>query len=132
MEKFNLTISTPRGINYNSKVSIITLKVSEGYIGIQANRIPFISSVKVGKFSIKEEDGGQELAGVFQTGMIQSKGDIVTIVVKDVIWYSEIEEQIFDKEIKNLKNILIKEESKLKRQKIKNNIAFYELALEGN
>ena len=47
MSTFKLTISTPYGLFYEKEVDIVTLKTSEGYIGLQKNRIPFISAIEI-------------------------------------------------------------------------------------
>lgn len=83
--KFNLSINTPRGSNYEKEVSIVTLRASEGYVGIMANRLPLISSVKIGRFTVREEEGGVERHGVLANGIVQSSKDEVTVIVKDVI-----------------------------------------------
>ncbi len=54
MSMFKLTISTPYGLFYEKEVDIVTLKTSEGYIGLQKNRIPFISAIEISSLFIKE------------------------------------------------------------------------------
>lgn len=46
-QKTKLRISTPNGIFFEDDVYMVTLKTSEGYIGLQYNRMPFISSIEI-------------------------------------------------------------------------------------
>jgi F-type H+-transporting ATPase subunit epsilon len=84
MKTFDLQIITPRGTFYHGKSSIITLKISEGEIGLMADRLPLMSSVKVSNFVVRDEDG-KERHCVIGNGIVQTNRDEITIIVRDVI-----------------------------------------------
>jgi F-type H+-transporting ATPase subunit epsilon len=85
MKQYNLEIITPRGIFYEGDASIITLKISEGYVGLMADRMPLMSSVKISKFTMRKDDKGEEKVGVIGNGIVKTEKDQVTIIVNDVI-----------------------------------------------
>ena len=131
MAKFQLQIITPREIFYDGEASIITLKISEGYVGIMANRMPLMSSVKISSFTLREEANGEEKIGIIGNGIIKTDKEEVTIIVNDVLWVKEASRTEIDKKLNKLKDKLssIKEEG-TRKQKVQDAIDFWELALK--
>ena len=84
MSTFKLTISTPYGLFYEKEVDIVTLKTSEGYIGLQKNRIPFISAIEISSLFIKV-DGTTKIAAI-GGGIVFVEKDYIDIFTDDVQW----------------------------------------------
>ena len=84
MSTFKLTISTPYGLFYEKEVDIVTLKTSEGYIGLQKNRIPFISAIEISSLFIKV-DGTTKIAAIVG-GIVFVEKDYIDIFTDDVQW----------------------------------------------
>ena len=84
MSTFKLTISTPYGLFYEKEVDIVTLKTSEGYIGLQKNRIPFISAIEISSLFIKV-DGTTRIAAI-GGGIVFVEKDYIDIFTDDIQW----------------------------------------------
>ena len=84
MSTFKLTISTLYGLFYEKEVDIVTLKTSEGYIGLQKNRIPFISAIEISSLFIKV-DGTTKIAAI-GGGIVFVEKDYIDIFTDDIQW----------------------------------------------
>ena len=84
MSTFKLTISTPYGLFYEKEVDIVTLKTSEGYIGLQKNRIPFMSAIEISSLFIKV-DGTTKIAAI-GGGIVFVEKDYIDIFTDDIQW----------------------------------------------
>ena len=84
MSTFKLTISTPYGLFYEKEVDIVILKNSEGYIGLQKNRIPFISAIEISSLFIKV-DGTTKIAAI-GGGIVFVEKDYIDIFTDDIQW----------------------------------------------
>lgn len=84
MSTFKLTILTPYGLFYEKEVDIVTLKTSEGYIGLQKNRIPFISAIEISSLFIKV-DGTTKIAAI-GGGIVFVEKDYIDIFTDDIQW----------------------------------------------
>lgn len=110
MSTFKLTISTPYGLFYEKEVDIVTLKTSEGYIGLQKNRIPFISAIEISSLFIKV-DGTTRIAAI-GGGIVFVEKDYIDIFTDDIQW----KEHLNKSEIQ-----AIIDETNQKLQTLKNN-----------
>ena len=57
MKSFRFVASTPDGNVFSQDVLEISLRGSEGALGVRADHIPFITSVIGGEMRITDEDG---------------------------------------------------------------------------
>ncbi len=89
MNKTRLTISTPSGIFYQGEVEIVTLKTSEGYIGLQYNRLPFISSIEISPMYVKIDDNNKKEAAI-GGGIVFVEKKYIDIFTDDIAWKEEI------------------------------------------
>ncbi len=94
----HLKIITPEGIFYNQPVSIVTVKTTEGYIGIQYGRVPIVASIQVSPLIIgtkgKENYKDCAIAG----GLLYADKDTVTIITDAVEEKSKIDLKRAEKE----------------------------------
>lgn len=89
MSMFKLTISTPYGLFYEKEVDIVTLKTSEGYIGLQKNRIPFISAIEISSLFIKE-NGVTRIAAI-GGGIVFVEKNYIDIFTDDIQWKEHLD-----------------------------------------
>ncbi len=89
MSMFKLTISTPYGLFYEKEVDIVTLKTSEGYIGLQKNRIPFISAIEISSLFIKES-GVTKIAAI-GGGIVFVEKNYIDIFTDDIQWKEHLD-----------------------------------------
>ena len=107
MSTFKLTISTPYGLFYEKEVDIVTLKTSEGYIGLQKNRIPFISAIEISSLFIKV-DGTTKIAAI-GGGIVFVEKDYIDIFTDDIQWKEHLNKSeiqaIIDKSNRKLQEL---------------------------
>lgn len=111
MSSFKLTISTPYGLFYEQEVDIVTLKTSEGYIGLQKNRIPFISTIEISSLYIKV-NGISKIAAI-GGGIVFVEKDYIDIFTDDIQWKELINkdeiQSIIDQANQKLQSLTSKE-----------------------
>ncbi len=90
---FKLSISSPTESVYDSEASLITIKVYKGYIGILANHIPFVSSIRPCVFDVVIGDASKPLKGIISDGMIATSKDKVNIIANKVTWVQDIDKE---------------------------------------
>ena len=127
MKQFQLSMITPRGNFYDGKATIITLRISEGYVGLMADRLPLMSSVKVSQFTLTDENG-KDRVGVIGNGIVKTFKENVDIIVNDVLWVDETAKPEAQKKLDDAKKYLdsIKEEG-TKKEKAQQIVDFWEL-----
>ena len=83
-----LIISTPRGIFYENYVYLVSLKTSEGYIGLQVNHMPFISNIEISSLYIYEQPLSRETTQVKKAaiggGLVFAEKDYIDIFTDDI------------------------------------------------
>lgn len=72
--KFKVTIITPDGTVYdNDEATMIVMNTAGGQMGIMANHVPLIASLKISVVRVKHDDGEDEVAAV-NGGIMQFDG----------------------------------------------------------
>ena len=97
-----LIISTPRGIFYENYVYLVSLKTSEGYIGLQANHVPFISNIEISSIYIHEEPLTRQQNGkraAIGGGLVFAEKDYIDIFTDDIEWATKIIKSDVEKQI---------------------------------
>lgn len=91
--KIKLTILTPQGVFFDEEVFIVTLKTPEGYIGIQRNRLPFVSNIEISSMFIKmnSDDNSEAIKSVaIGGGIVFVERDYIDIFTDDIQWKEDI------------------------------------------
>lgn len=98
-----LVISTPQGIFYQNDVYLVSLKTSQGYIGLQVNHMPFISNVEISSLRIHEQPLSRDLAAVKTAaiggGLVFAEKSYIDIFTDDIAWASEINKSAVEQQI---------------------------------
>lgn len=81
-----LKIITPKGIFFDDFINIVTVKTSEGYIGILENHIPLVANLEIAKIYIKKDKKTYQL--LLSAGILYSNKKEVKILT-DYVEYSE-------------------------------------------
>lgn len=79
MGAFDLYIVTPDGEAFSDRVQMITVRTTEGDLGIMKGHIDYLASVDVGRVRIKLEDGSEKTASC-GGGFITCEGGVVRFV----------------------------------------------------
>ncbi len=103
----HLKISTPKGIFFDGEVDIITVKTAEGFIGIQKNRLPFISNIEISTMYINSKASNKEKICAIGGGLIYVEREYVDIFTDDIVYKEDLDEML-------IKNVIIETEKKLK------------------
>ena len=83
-----LTIYTPKGIFWNQNVAITTIKTTEGYIGLQKNKAPFLATLDIAELHINERTSPSYKACAIAGGLVMCNRDSITIIT-DAIEFKE-------------------------------------------
>lgn len=100
--KTRLRISTPNGLFYDNDVYMVTIKTTEGYIGLQRNRLPFISNVEISSLYISEDSNAsleKRICAAIGGGIVFVEKDYVDIFTDDIEWKDQIIKSDVEKQI---------------------------------
>lgn len=95
MKKIKLTISTPKGIFFEQDVDIVTVKTPNGYIGLQRNRLPFISSIEISTMFIKNNSENKVVA--IGGGIVFVEKTYIDIFTDDIEWKENLNKTEIEK-----------------------------------
>ena len=68
--KTHLKIMTPQGIFFDKDIAIVTVKTTEGYIGLQHGKSPFVASLDIAEMTITAEQGGKKEECAIAGGLV--------------------------------------------------------------
>ncbi|QZE12431.1 ATP synthase F1 subunit epsilon [Mycoplasma sp. Ms02] len=91
MNKTHLTITTPTKKFFEKDVEIVTLKTTEGYIGLQANASPFFSNVEMGTIDINFQKSENHQKFLIGSGLVYADATKVNIITDDIIKFEDID-----------------------------------------
>ena len=80
MKTFDLVISTPSGKAFNGEATYLSLKGTEGELGILSGHIPLVTAVVEGKCNITLPDGSI-IYGNISEGLLTVTESSVTLLV---------------------------------------------------
>ena len=107
MNKTKLKISTPNGIFYEGDVDMVTVKTAEGFIGLQFNRLPFISSIEISSLNITVDGSNKKIAAI-SGGIVFAEKTYIDIFTDDIEWKEELSkseiQRIIDEAHRKLQN----------------------------
>ncbi len=86
-----LKIITPNGTFYDQDVSIVTVKTTEGYIGIQSGRIPLVASIEISPLVIGTKGASNYKDCAIAGGLLYADQNSVTIITDAVEEKSKID-----------------------------------------
>ena len=69
MKTFDFVVSTPNGNAFLGNVLEISLRGSEGSLGVRADHVPFITSVKGGEMRITDPEG-EDMTAIISDGIL--------------------------------------------------------------
>lgn len=107
----NLKISTPNGVFFDGFVSILTVKIANGYIGIQKNILPFISNIEISTMYINGKNSDNEKICAIGGGLIYVDREYIDIFTDDITFKEDINEDKINKLISETKKKLMIESS---------------------
>lgn len=83
-----LKIMTPSGIFWDEPVEIVTVKTTEGYIGLQKNKSPFVASLDIAELLINPQSSNKHKICAIAGGLVIANTDHINIIT-DAIEYKE-------------------------------------------
>lgn len=119
----HLKISTPKGLFFDGEVDILTVKTANGYIGIQKNRLPFISNIEISVMYINSKASNNEKICAIGGGLIYVEREYVDIFTDDIIYKEDINEL-------KIQALILKTEKKLETKISSSEILKNELLLK--
>ncbi len=89
--KTHLKIMTPQGIFFDKDIAIVTVKTTEGYIGLQHGKSPFVASLDIAEMTITAEQGGKKEECAIAGGLVYVTPESVQIITDAIEYKSSIE-----------------------------------------
>ncbi|MGX7112716.1 F0F1 ATP synthase subunit epsilon [Gemella cuniculi] len=82
MNTLNVSIVTPNGEAYNAKeASMVVLDTPGGQLGIMANHVPMVASLKIGPLKVVFPDGREEALAISE-GFVETHKNKITVIVQ--------------------------------------------------
>ena len=89
MTDFNLRIVTPDGVEFEGSASSITVRSTDGNVGILARHTPYVTPLAIGETKVITD--GQTRVAACGGGMLSVMPDMVTIVATTFEWAENID-----------------------------------------
>lgn len=88
MKKTRLKIITPHGTFWDKDVDMVTLKTTEGYIGLMANKSPLVAGIEVSELLINQKSSPESRICAIAGGVVYAKPEGIQIIT-DAIEFKE-------------------------------------------
>ena len=111
MKTFRLEILTPERVFYHGECVSLIVPITDGMLGIMANREPITASLTEGEAYYTKPDGEKILFSL-SGGMIDVEHNTVTVLCEYALLPEEIDEEREKKEAESAREQLKKEQSK--------------------
>ena len=111
MKTFRLEIMTPERVFYRGESVSLIVPITDGMLGIMANREPVTASLARGEAYYTKPDGEKILFSL-SGGMIDVEINMVKVLCEYALLPEEIDEERERREIENARSELRKEQSK--------------------
>lgn len=105
MKSYKLKIVTPEKIFFDGETEQITIRTTEGDIGILANHIKYVCNIIAGALKVKQESGEYRIAALSE-GILKVSENGVTILASTAEWADEIDLERAERAKAKAENIL--------------------------
>lgn len=89
MKTMQANVVTPDGSVYEGQIEMVTVKTTEGSLGIMANHLPLVAALTIGAIRLKSEKEVQLVA--VGGGFMEVRPDVVTILAESAELPSDID-----------------------------------------
>lgn len=90
MPSYRLFVVTPERVVYDGEAVSLTVKTTEGEVGVLAGHIPYVAALDIGRMKILDNGGNEHLASL-AGGILRVERERVTILSDACEWKSEID-----------------------------------------
>lgn len=111
MKAFNLEILTPERVFYRGECVSLIVPITDGMLGIMANREPITASLTNGEAYYTKPNGEKILFSI-SGGMIDVENNTAKVLCEYALLPEEIDEERERQEMENARSELRKEQSK--------------------
>lgn len=111
MNKFQLEILTPERVFYQGECLSLVVPITDGMLGIMANREPITASITDGEAYYTRPDGSRILFSILG-GMIDVQDNTVKLLCESAVLPEEVDEDAERRNIEAAKSELAKKQSK--------------------
>ena len=113
MNTLSVSIVTPNGEAYSAEnASMVVLDTTGGQLGIMANHVPMVASLKIGPLKVVFPDGREEYLAVSE-GFVETHKGEVTIIVQTAELDKDIDVERAQKALQRAEERLAKKEDGL-------------------
>ena len=113
MNTLSVSIVTPNGEAYSAKeASMVVLGTTSGQLGVMANHVPMVASLKIGPLKVIFPDGREEYLAVSE-GFVETHKGEVTIIVQTAELGKDIDVERAKRALQRAEDRLAKKEEDL-------------------
>ena len=113
MNTLSVSIVTPNGEAYSAKeASMVVLGTTSGQLGVMANHVPMVASLKIGPLKVNFPDGREEYLAVSE-GFVETHKGEVTIIVQTAELGKDIDVERAKRALQRAEDRLAKKEDGL-------------------
>lgn len=105
MKTYKLKIVTPEKIFFDGETEQITIRTTEGDIGILAGHIKYACNIVAGPLKVKQENGEYRVAALSE-GILKVSDEGVTVLSSTAEWADEIDLERAERAKQKAENIL--------------------------
>lgn len=105
MKTYKLKIVTPEKIFFDGETEQITIRTTEGDIGILAGHIKYVCNIVAGPLKVKQENGEYRVAALSE-GILKVSDEGVTVLSSTAEWADEIDLERAERAKQKAENIL--------------------------
>ncbi len=105
MKTYKLKIVTPEKIFFDGETEQITIRTTEGDIGILAGHIKYVCNIVAGPLKVKQENGEYRAAALSE-GILKVSDEGVTVLSSTAEWADEIDLERAERAKQKAENIL--------------------------
>ena len=106
MAKTLLKIITPEGLFWNKEVDIVTVKTTEGYMGLMKGKSPVVASLDIAELSINKVGTSENVQCAIAGGVLYVTPDKVEIITDAIEEKSKIDKNRAEKALKEAERLL--------------------------
>lgn len=106
MQKTLLKIITPEGLFWNKEVDIVTVKTTEGYMGLLHGKSPIVASLDIAELAINKKGTHEYLECAIAGGLVYVTPEKVEIITDAIEEKTKIDVARAEKALKDAESLL--------------------------
>jgi F-type H+-transporting ATPase subunit epsilon len=100
--RIHFDLVSPERLLLSQSVDMVTVPGTEGYMGVMADHMPLVSTLRAGMIDIK--DGGVDTRYFIRGGFVEINATQVTVLADEAIPMTELDLAVLDQRIRDARD----------------------------